>query len=93
MTSTTFGKKKSLPTPKKSIKRELFIDFIIHFPFSFVSLIFFLLMSVATLNVHNHNIITIGASHSYCFYQELSVRSSTLRPTTQIIPSIPRQHL
>lgn len=51
-------------------------------------------MSVAALhNSHHTDLFTVGASHSYCFYQELSINTTTLRPTKQIIPSIPRQHL
>lgn len=52
-------------------------------------------MSVLALHTPNHtNLITIGASHSYCFYQELSLNSSSsFRQPKQIIPSIPRQHL
>ncbi|KAG2201091.1 hypothetical protein INT47_010843 [Mucor saturninus] len=49
-------------------------------------------MSVAALHTPHTNSFTIGASHSYCFYQELSINTSSLRPTKQIIPSIPRQH-
>ncbi|GAA5802035.1 hypothetical protein HPULCUR_007495 [Helicostylum pulchrum] len=46
-------------------------------------------MSVVALPIQDH---IIGASHSYCFYQELSFKSSNLRQPKQIIPSIPRQH-